>query len=252
MHGEKAYRKLMNTERFSCFEVHHKDTDLWIGIDAGSASAIPKEQAQKALCAGIKESRLMLETYRKEHQHFFSSMVPLPQDPAAPPMIQHMINAGLEAGTGPMASVAAAVALYAGRMFFREYPVKELVMENGGDILLLCTEELIVSVYAGDSPLTGKICVHIPPSQHFMGICTSSGTAGRSFSFGKADAVMIAAEDPLKADAWATSFCNMVQKEEDLERVIEEIEHIPEIVSAVVVLGEKAAIGGECRISFRE
>lgn len=47
---------------------------------------------------------------------------------------------------------------------------------------------LLVGLFAGKSPLTGKIGLKFEPGSS-LGICTSSGTVGHSLSFGKCDAV---------------------------------------------------------------
>ena len=38
MFEERTYRSKFNSSRFSGFEVQHRETDLWIGIDSDSFS----------------------------------------------------------------------------------------------------------------------------------------------------------------------------------------------------------------------
>jgi hypothetical protein len=54
-----------------------------------------------------------------------------------------------------------------------------------------------------------------------MGICTSSGMFGHSFSFGKADAAVVLSENTALADAAATRFCNEIKTKNDINKTIE-------------------------------
>ncbi len=41
-----------------------------------------------------------------------------------------------------------------------------------------------MTVFAGDSPFSGKIGLKISPDMSPVGVCTSSGSVGHSMSFG--------------------------------------------------------------------
>ncbi len=89
-----------------------------------------------------------------------------------------------------------------------------MVIENGGDIYAVLNDEFVLSVFAGNSPLSERIGLVIPEGKKKWGICTSAGTVGPSLSFGKADAVVVICEDILLADAYATAFGNKVKSPE--------------------------------------
>lgn len=81
-------------------------------------------------------------------------------------------------------------------------------------------EALNVAILAGKSPLSGKIALLVEPEENPLGISTASGTAGHSFSKGRADAAVILSPSAALADAAATAVGNLVQGPADLERAL--------------------------------
>ncbi len=238
----------MGRPRFRTFTSVHMETDLWIGVGPDSwTDGIP------GFCSEVvRELRDALDSYIRIHTEFASSLVPLAHHDESPDIIRDMTTASLRANVGPMASVAGAFAQHLGMRIEEKFSVQELVIENGGDIYLRITQPLVLSVFAGASPLSEKIGVRIPPDNSPLGVCTSSGTVGHSFSLGKADAVMIGCKDAIVADAFATAFCNRVQRAEDIEPVLEEIGERPEILSAVIIVGDRMGIRGQWEMEVFE
>jgi ApbE superfamily uncharacterized protein (UPF0280 family) len=101
-----------------------------------------------------------------------------------------------------------------------------------------------ISVFAGQSPLSERVGLHIPAAAFPCGICTSSGTVGPSLSLGRADAVMIVCKDVLLADSYATAMANRIKTVNDLQSVIDRISDIPEILGAIAVKDDRMAITG--------
>jgi ApbE superfamily uncharacterized protein (UPF0280 family) len=128
----------------------------------------------------------------------------------------------------------------------------ELVIENGGDNYIKIAHPAVVSVFAGASPLSEKIGLEILPGQTPLGICTSSGTIGPSLSFGNADALTIVSRDPAWADAYATYFGNRVKTASDIEPVLDDIAGQPEILGALIVVGERMGIRGQFPLRILE
>jgi ApbE superfamily uncharacterized protein (UPF0280 family) len=83
-----------------------RETDLLVRADK------PLEAEAKDL---ILKHRIPLERYLEQHPEFVHAMVPWPRDKLAPPIVKTMIAAGENAGVGPMAAVAGAIAEYVGR-----------------------------------------------------------------------------------------------------------------------------------------
>jgi ApbE superfamily uncharacterized protein (UPF0280 family) len=157
-----------------------------------------------------------------------------------------MIEAGRQTGVGPMAAVAGAVAEYVGRELLTFSP--EIIVENGGDIFLKILRQRTVGIYAGDSPLTGKIGLEINPRETPLGVCTSSGTVGHSLSFGKADAAVIIAASATLADAAATAIGNRVNRPEDVAGAIQFGKGINGLKGIVIIIGESVGAWGDVKL----
>lgn len=236
----RSYRKNLENGKFKSFTAKFKETDLWIGVDKGAF----KHEMRAFALEQIKYLRKQIEDYAKKDTFFLESLTPYTTKEGKPQIIKKMFNAGEKAGVGPMASVAGAFAYEIGGLMESEFKLKDIIVENGGDIYLNARESIIVSIFAGRSPLSEKIGIRVSPEYSPIGICTSSGTVGHSLSFGKADAVVIICKDPAIADAYATLFCNMVRREEDIENVLSEIKGVKEIMGALIVFGERVGIIG--------
>jgi len=237
MYEERTYRRLVKSDDLVPFEVMVKETDLLI-------------RAQKDLSKEARESvlryRHQLEAYIRLHPMFRTSLVPLEEDEFAPEIARTMIQASREAGVGPMAAVAGAVAEAVGRDLLQLSD--EVIVENGGDIYLSTSKERTIGLYAGRSPLSLKIGVLVGPETSPLGICTSSGTVGPSLSFGKADAVCVLSDSAALADAAATSIGNVVRDENDMERGLRRGGAIEGVRGIVIVVGDKMGVWGNVRL----
>jgi uncharacterized protein len=230
----------MGEGRFLSFTTGYKDTDLWIGIDPDSY-----REEMKTFCFDrIKFYRTQLENYLAIDPEFGRSLKPYQTNHYAPELAIGMALAAKKANVGPMAAVAGAFAQQLGNDLMNQYKIKEIAIENGGDIFLHLLSPIILSIFAGNSPLSGKVGIEIPKNAGSIGVCTSSGTVGPSLSFGKADAVMVACKDTGLADSWATSLGNRVQVAEDIDNTLKFTEQIKEVLSVVIICGGKIGIRG--------
>ncbi|MGM0431924.1 MAG: UPF0280 family protein [Spirochaetota bacterium] len=242
--GSRFYRHDMGLGRFSSVQLSVAESDLWIGVDAASAEQIGKSVLIQAARRALIRSRTAVTEYGRRQKRFFTALVPLPIDPGAETLPARMLNAGRIAGVGPMSAVAGAVSEAVGETLLREFSLHELVVENGGDLFVQTVEELRLRIFAGRSPLSGKIGIRIPAARTPLGVCTSAGTVGPSFSRGKADAVTICCRDTALADAYATAFANEVQSKGDVQQVINRMRERQDILSGIVIKDEKAAVCG--------
>lgn len=240
MFEPRLYRKAFNSDRFSSFTLQYRETDVWVGVDQYS---FRKEMADSAREVTVQLWNT-LEEYAKRHPEFYTSHSPVDLLSAAPDEVMLMAEAGFRTQTGPMAAVAGLFAWQIGESLRKSFPVSELVVENGGDFYLFLENDLSMTIFAGTSPLSDKIAIVIPASGTPCGICTSSGTVGHSFSYGKADAVMVACQSPVLADAWATSLANRVMSPDDIPGVLTYSEDYPEIESIVIICEDKVGIRG--------
>ena len=145
-----------------------------------------------------------------------------------------------------MAGIAGAMAGYVGAGLRSRS--NEAIVENGGDIFIFSRKERRLGVYAGDSPLSGKVALKVGPCDEPLGICTSSGTVGHSKSFGRADAALVISPDIILADCAATAVGNCVNSEDDLDAAIGFAKSVPGITGALIIIGARMAVWGDVRL----
>ena len=110
----------------------------------------------------LHELRGRLDRYLDRDPAYLRALVPCLPRPDAPPLLHEMAVAAATAGIGPMSAVAGAFARETGRMLRREFGVGEVVVENGGDIYADVHRPLDVALFAGESPLSERVGLHIP------------------------------------------------------------------------------------------
>lgn len=236
MKKHQFYREWIASDLFKC-EILEGETDIFF-----SSIKNLKSEAKKAIC----KYRADIIDYMKTHPEFQTSLKPFPHDELAPPVVKAMLRATSLAGVGPMASVAGAISEFVGRelLAFTE----EVIVENGGDIFIKTKCERKIGIYAGNSPLSGKIAVKIKPELTPFGICTSSATVGHSLSFGNADAATVIAGDASLADACATAMCNRIRTEYDINSALNFAKSIEGIIGAVVIYKRKIGVKGDIEL----
>lgn len=199
--------------------------------------------AYKPAVNSIIKNRTLLDEYIRRDPVFKTSLAPVELKPGAPFIVQRMHQASLLTGVGPMAAVAGIFAELAGQEALAE-GIDEVVVENGGDIFLKAKEPVYIGVYAGDSPLSGRFAFRIDPASTPLGICSSSGTLGHSFSFGKCDLATVFSRDTALADAAATLAGNLVSKIQDIDSALEWVGNIPGILGVVIIKEERIGMLG--------
>lgn len=240
----RTYRTQFNTERFKGFIVTHFETDLWIGVSPTSFD----EKMKDIALAKMKSLRKKFDDYITAEPFFKKSLKPFQPTEAAPNEALEMADAAEKAGIGPMSTVAGLFAREIGEEILKNFSVEELVIENGGDIYVQLKNELVLSVFAGESILSEQIGLVIPAGNKKLGICTSAGTVGPSLSYGLADAVVVVCEDILLADAFATALGNKVKSPDHVEKVIKQAEKYTEIQSLLIICEDKIGVKGESEI----
>lgn len=191
----------------------------------------------------ILKQREELKNYIHKHSDFLTSFEPVLVEEEAPIIVRMMSRAGRYAEVGPMAAVAGAIAQLSMGYLFKKGS-KNVIVENGGDIALKTTENVIMGVYAGDSPLSGSIGFKLKHEKTPMGVCTSSGTVGNSISFGRADSVTVFADEASVADALATFIANEVRGKLDSDAVgngLAQAEEKREYMRGVLIIVDEAA-----------
>jgi ApbE superfamily uncharacterized protein (UPF0280 family) len=233
----RTYRHWIDGTDLISFDVNVKETDLYI-----RARVDLHRKAQRL----VHKYRYQLEGYIKKNPAFLTSLEPIPVPHYAPDIVKEMVQAGIDAGVGPMAAVAGAIAGRVGSELLTYSP--EIIVENGGDIFLKIERKRTVGVFAGNSPLTGKLGMEIEAAKTPLGICTSSGTVGHSLSYGKADAVIVLSPSVSLADAAATAIGNRVITTDDIDSALEWGKSINNIKGIVIIKDDKIGAWGEVKL----
>ncbi len=233
---ERSYRSRFSNDGRRWFCVKFLESDLWIGVDSGSYHASMEDKVY----AFLVDLRRQMDAYLLMDPQYKTALTPYDAGLEAPTILKEMSRVSHKTGIGPMSAVAGAVAKHVADFL----GTKEVIVENGGDIYASVAEDMDISVFAGQSPLSEKVGLHIPAAAFPCGICTSSGTVGPSLSLGRADAMMIVCRDVLLADSYATAMANRIKTVNDLQPVIEQIQNIPEILGALAVKDDRLAVTG--------
>lgn len=237
MYEPRAYRHWVKSKGLISFNIVVNETDLYI-----RASTNLRRKAYKL----VLKYRGILERYIERHHAFLTSLEPISVGDDAPLIIKSMAAATARVGIGPMASVAGAIAGFVGNELLAFSP--EIIVENGGDIYLKSLGQRLVGIYAGESPLTGKIGLKINSEDTPLGICTSSGTVGHSLSYGKADAVIVLSKSAIIADASATAIGNLITKSNDIPNGIEFAKGIEGLMGVIIIKDDYIGLWGEVKI----
>ncbi len=233
----RTYRHWIEDKDLTPFNATVKETDLYIRASSNLA-----KKAHKL----VLKYRQQLENYIEQHPTFLTSLEPLPTPREAPHIVKQMTAAAQKTGVGPMASVAGAIAEHVGKELLAFSP--EIIVENGGDIYLKSLTRRTVGIFAGKSPLTGKIGLEINARDTPLGICTSSGTVGHSLSYGKADAVVALSESATLADAAATAIGNLVSQPGDITSAIEFGKSISGLKGLIIIKDANMGVWGEVKL----
>jgi ApbE superfamily uncharacterized protein (UPF0280 family) len=196
----------------------------------------------------ITSKRNELKRYISTDYNFFNSHIPIDVESESQ-IIKTMVEAAKIANVGPMAAVAGTIS---------ELTLKELlkkgskfsIVDNGGDIAFINqNKDMTCGIYSGNSSLSAELGFKFKPQKSPMGLCTSSGTVGYSFSYGRADSVSVIASKASIADTIATAIGNNVLGKKDSEAVENGLntaltfeEHF---IGMLIILGDSIATIGK-------
>jgi ApbE superfamily uncharacterized protein (UPF0280 family) len=230
----RFYREQMQAEGLVSFQVVEGESDLfiWAGRDLA-------REARESLL----HHRGQLQEFIAGQPMFKTTYRPYDVPGDAPQVVALMAGAAEKVGVGPMAAVAGALAEAVGRDILSLSP--EIMVENGGDIYIHSRKQRRVGVFAGESPLSGKLALLVPPTPpHGQGVCTSSAEVGPSYSAGKADAAMVVAENAALADAAATALGNRAKSPSHIKEALAWAAGIEGVTGCLLIIGEHLGVQG--------
>ncbi len=234
----RFYREQMRAEGLIPFQVKLGESDLYVWAEEDLF-----QRAHELLLHYREE----LERFISKHPIFEETLAPYQIPSSAPDIVQAMSEAAGLMGVGPMASVAGAIADFVGKGLLAQSA--ELIVENGGDLFIASRRERKVGIFAGKSPLSGRLALSISPCPEGLGVCTSSATVGPSLSLGRADAALVVAECATLADAAASALGNRVARPKDIQPALDLIMEKKGIIGALVILGEYLGLAGDISLA---
>ena len=242
----RTYRNSFSKERFQSFVVQYGEADLWIGVDPDSFQETMAAVALSVLTRSHDE----LSAYIGEEPFFRKSLKACPVTEPAPETVRQMAAAGALASIGPMAARAGVFAGLVGNALLEKFAIGELIVECGGDLFLKLQDSLIVSIFAGESDVSGMIGLEIPGGPTPIGIGTGAGSKGSPMNYGKADAMMIVARETALAGAFAVALGNLIKSPNEVDKVLKRTEVISEIEAAVLVMDDQIGLRGEFELKM--
>jgi len=221
------------------FELHYKYSDIFAGFGKLTMNRdIFYDRLHAALIALYDN----LESYISEHKTFKTTLEPW-EDKADNDLIAKMIKYTSIANVGPMASVAG---VFADEILDEAEKYTDTVfIENGGDIALMNEQDSHVMAYSGNTEITKRIILKLPPGR--WGVASSSGRFGHSLSFGQADLVTIVAENAARADSFATAIANRVVPGAEPEGLLAEYS---DLNAVLIIWNGKMWYKGEFELLF--
>jgi ApbE superfamily uncharacterized protein (UPF0280 family) len=238
---DRYYRSVIDTARWTSFRTRVETTDLL--IRAGKDLSVKAEQIVKELRGEIRKHIGMQE-------EFLTSYSPVKRLPRRPEIINNMYRASELTDTGPMASVAGAIAESLGNLLLQE--TEEIIIENGGDVWLKVTEPVLINILSKSVYFHDNIILKIYPDKTPCGICTSSGKIGYSFSYGRADSATVISGDAAFADAAATGACNLITNEDSLMDALAYCMKMEKTRGTVLIFRDRMALQGDIELADPE
>jgi ApbE superfamily uncharacterized protein (UPF0280 family) len=205
----RAYRQALSPRPGeTAFQVVVEQTDLFV--------VAPRLLARE-IADIVHRQRQALSSHILLYPDFQASLTPVAVPDGAPAMVREMAEAAARFGVGPMAAVAGAMSQAVVDALAGTCP--NLLVENGGDIVLRSTVERTVALLA--QPAAGaRLGLRFPPDRLPAAVCASSAKVGPSLSLGRADMVTVVADRGAVADAAATALGNLLVTANDLDDVL--------------------------------
>lgn len=228
------YRELLEPRDLQAVVVSLAESNLRV-----AGTSIDAERVRSALA----DARSGVEACIRDFPSFLSSLQPIDLPPTMPAIARQMAHAGRCAGVGPMAAVAGAIAESVAWTLRRGSP--ELIVENGGDLFCIVRRPRIIGLAVGNGAFDAVLGLRLHPGLGPCGIASSSGTAGGSLSFGRADLVTIVARNGALADAVATAAGNLALHADAIGDCVDFAVSVDGVLGAIAVMGDSIALRGD-------
>jgi len=205
-----------------------------------------RAEGVSAAITALTYHKAQLQAYLTHNPLYRYSLEPVEVEGWAPQVVKLAAEAAWKAGVGPMAAIPGALAELALKALTKTGARIGLV-EDGGEIAACSNKPLTLAIYAGNSPLSGKVGFHLTPEDFPLGVATSSATVSHAVNFGEADAAVVVASSAALADAAAKAVCNAVKgvASEAVRKGLEKAEEIEGVRGALIICGSRLGAVGK-------
>jgi ApbE superfamily uncharacterized protein (UPF0280 family) len=191
----------------------------------------------------IKMARRDIERQIRKDRFFLTTLEPYDSGSCTSETTARMCAATKQAGVGPMAAVAGAIAQAALDAMIAE-GCRHAWVDNGGDVALVLESPLTLEIFT--TPGSSKaFAFELRTTGRAMGICSSSGRLGHSISFGDSDIAVTIADDAVVADAFATALGNEVKDETSLNKCFDILRSAKAVKGGLAMIDGAVAMYGE-------
>jgi uncharacterized protein len=227
IYERKTYRNKIPLGQSVNFEVEVRETNLHV-------------QAHSDLSAKTKDSvfryRYQVEEYLRQHPAFRETASPIQIYGSAPEIVRYADLASRSTGVAPMSCMSGAMADFVGRDLAVDSA--NLVVSSGGDAFVKSSFPMEIYLYAGGSPLDGRIVIALPTLKNCFGVSTF--VPGRGIH-----AVTVLSRSACWASAFSKDIGDRFLAGESLSSVLKRAEAYTDVGGVVIIAGEKVVVGGE-------
>lgn len=228
------YRELLEPRQLDVVMVSLAESSLRVAGTNLDAARVKSELAK---------ARRGVEACIRDFPAFLSSLAPIDLPATVSPIARRMANAARRAGVGPMAAVAGAIAEEVAWSLRPSSP--EVLVENGGDLFCIVQQPRLIALAVGNTSFQAVVALRLDPKLGPCGVASSSGTAGGSLSFGRADLITIVARTGALADAVATAAGNRAVHANAIGDCVEFAVSIEGVLGAIAIVNNTIALRGD-------
>jgi len=231
------YRTRVSLKNRFSWIVKYRFSDIFISSD---------KDIHDKIASSITSFYKDIDKVIESDKPFARSLRPLKAKKYYPEIIKKMCHASSIFDVGPMASVAGAVCEYLAKDLAGYYD--ELIIENGGDTLMITDKDPSIGLYVKNKYFDDSIGLKVTSKEKKVSVCSSSSTFGHSYSEGKCDLAAAFSSSAIYADSAATSIANKTKEIKDIKKNIKYFSGFEGISGIVIIKENKIGIWGDVEL----
>lgn len=229
-----VYRSNISNKNKYSWIIRYKYSDIFLSCDRDI-----RDRVLEPLESFYKDVEALIE----KDQSFATSLSPITPESHYPETVKHMCKASEAYNVGPMATIAGAVCEFLAQALIDK--CNKLIIENGGDTLVIGEKNTTIGIHAENNYFKDKIRIRTLSGQNKFSLCSSSSTFGHSLSLGNCDLAVTLSPDAVYADAAATAIANDIKVPEDIDKKIAKYSKSKHLDGIIIIKDKKIGIWGK-------